>query len=114
MESSSVNDGQLAAHIRAHLPELRDAEARVAQVVLDQGAELASLTIGDVAALAGTAPSSVVRACQRLGFRGFQQLKLAAARQAPRPAAGQHPPPRTRPPGRWPTRCARPARRWTG
>ncbi|MDH6120389.1 RpiR family carbohydrate utilization transcriptional regulator [Kitasatospora sp. GAS204A] len=91
MESSSVNDGQLAAHIRAHLPELRDAEARVAQVVLDQGAELASLTIGDVAALAGTAPSSVVRACQRLGFRGFQQLKLAAARQAPRPAAGQHP-----------------------
>lgn len=85
MESSSVSGGQLAAHVRAHLPGLRDAEARVAQVVLDQGADLPNLTIGDVAALAGTAPSSVVRACQRLGFRGFQQLKLAAARQAPRP-----------------------------
>ncbi|MGF1429003.1 MurR/RpiR family transcriptional regulator [Kitasatospora sp. LaBMicrA B282] len=86
MESSSVSGNQLAAHIRAHLPELREAEARVAQVVLDQGADLVELTVGDVAALAGTASSSVVRACQRLGFRGFQQLKLAAARQAPRPA----------------------------
>lgn len=76
----------LAAHIRAHLPGLRDAEARVARVVLDQGAELVRLSVSDVAALAGTAPSSVVRACQRLGFRGFQELKIAAAREAPRPA----------------------------
>ncbi|GGS73626.1 RpiR family transcriptional regulator [Streptomyces tanashiensis] len=75
--------GGLAAHIRAHLSELRDTEARVAQVVLDKGAELVHLSVSDVAALAGTAPSSVVRACQRLGFRGYQELKIAAARQAP-------------------------------
>ncbi|MCX4744258.1 MurR/RpiR family transcriptional regulator [Kitasatospora sp. NBC_01287] len=85
MESSSAQGGRLAAHVRAHLPELREAEQRVARVVLEQGPGLADLTIGDVATLAGTAPSSVVRACQRLGFRGFQQLKIAAAQQAPRP-----------------------------
>ncbi|MFG2621217.1 MurR/RpiR family transcriptional regulator [Streptomyces sp. NPDC048507] len=78
--------GGLAAHIRAHLPELRETEARVARVVLDQGAELVHLSVSDVATLAGTAPSSVVRACQRLGFRGYQELKIAAARQAPAPA----------------------------
>jgi RpiR family carbohydrate utilization transcriptional regulator len=90
MENDSSKSGggrlQLSAHVRAHLPELRDTEARVAQVVLDQGAELLHLSVSDVAALARTAPSSVVRACQRLGFRGYQELKLAAAQQAPRPA----------------------------
>ncbi|WP_405359394.1 MurR/RpiR family transcriptional regulator [Kitasatospora sp. NBC_00085] len=78
-------ESQLAAHIRAHLGELRGTEARVAQVVLDRGADLVRLSVSDVAELAGTASSSVVRACQRLGFRGYQELKIAAVRQAPAP-----------------------------
>ncbi|MFJ3202591.1 MurR/RpiR family transcriptional regulator [Streptomyces sp. NPDC086989] len=83
MEIDSTVRGGLAAHVRAHLSGLRETEARVAQVVLDKGAELVHLSVSDVAALAGTAPSTVVRACQRLGFRGYQELKIAAARQAP-------------------------------
>ncbi|MEV7416211.1 MurR/RpiR family transcriptional regulator [Streptomyces sp. NPDC089919] len=83
MEMDSASGAGLAAHVRAHLSGLRETEARVAQVVLDKGAELVHLSVSDVAALAGTAPSSVVRACQRLGFRGYQELKIAAARQAP-------------------------------
>ncbi|WP_406197037.1 MurR/RpiR family transcriptional regulator [Kitasatospora sp. NBC_01560] len=79
-------ESQLAAHVRAHLGELRGSEARVAQVVLDRGADLVHLSVSDVAELAGTASSSVVRACQRLGFRGYQELKIAAVRQAPAPA----------------------------
>ncbi|MFD9455262.1 MurR/RpiR family transcriptional regulator [Streptomyces sp. NPDC059985] len=85
MEIHSAPGGGLAAHIRSRLPELRETEARVARVVLDKGAELVHLSVSDVAALAGTAPSSVVRACQRLGFRGYQELKINAARQAPAP-----------------------------
>ncbi|MEV7600851.1 MurR/RpiR family transcriptional regulator [Kitasatospora sp. NPDC089797] len=76
-------ESRLAAQIRSRLGELRGTEARVAQVVLDRGTDLVHLSVSDVAALAGTAPSSVVRACQRLGFRGFQELKIAAARHAP-------------------------------
>ncbi|MGE7437507.1 hypothetical protein [Kitasatospora sp. NPDC001175] len=45
------------------------------------------LSVSDVAELANTAPSSVVRACQRLGFRGYQEIKIEAAREAPRPPA---------------------------
>ncbi len=90
MEIYSASPGaglqQLSAHIRAHLPELRETEARVARVFLEQGSELVRLSVSDVAGLAGTAPSSVVRACQRLGFRGYQEVKIAAARQAPRTA----------------------------
>ncbi|MBV2153263.1 MurR/RpiR family transcriptional regulator [Kitasatospora sp. SUK 42] len=79
-------ESQLAARIRARLGELRGSEARVAQVVLDRGTGLVHLSVSDVATLAGTAPSSVVRACQRLGFRGYQELKIAAALHAPSPA----------------------------
>lgn len=96
MEIHSTYPGGLAAHIRAHLSELRDTEARVAQVVLDKGADLVRLSVSDVAALAGTAPSSVVRACQRLGFRGYQELKIVAAAQAPAPEPSREPDPAAR------------------
>ncbi|MEU8542141.1 MurR/RpiR family transcriptional regulator [Streptomyces sp. NPDC048717] len=87
MEHNSESGGRLAARIRARLPELRETEARVARTVLDQGPALVHLSVSDVAALAGTAPSTVVRACQRLGFRGFQELKIEAARIVTEPPA---------------------------
>ncbi|WP_431906959.1 MurR/RpiR family transcriptional regulator [Nonomuraea jabiensis] len=74
----------LRATVRARLSGLHDAEARVAQVVLDQGAGLVHLSVSDVARLAGTSASTVVRACRRLGFGGYQELKIASAREAPR------------------------------
>ncbi|MFI8811808.1 MULTISPECIES: MurR/RpiR family transcriptional regulator [unclassified Streptomyces] len=83
MEQNSAPGYSLTSHLRARLPELRETEARVAQVILDQGPDLVALSVSDVAKLAGTASSSVVRACQRLGFRGYQELKIAAARQIP-------------------------------
>ncbi|MFD9421880.1 MULTISPECIES: MurR/RpiR family transcriptional regulator [unclassified Streptomyces] len=83
MEQNSAPGYSLTSHLRARLPELRETEVRVAQVILDQGPDLVALSVSDVAKLAGTASSSVVRACQRLGFRGYQELKIAAARQVP-------------------------------
>ncbi|WP_189314769.1 MurR/RpiR family transcriptional regulator [Streptomyces brasiliensis] len=88
-DARAVDVQNLAAHVRARLPQLRDAEARVAQVLLDQGPELVRLSVSDVAAMAHTAPSSVIRACQRLGFRGYQEVKITAAREAPRPTTPQ-------------------------
>ncbi|WP_433341839.1 MurR/RpiR family transcriptional regulator [Streptomyces sp. CA-253872] len=85
-QNSEKIPADLAAHIRSHLSGLSGAEARVAHTVLDLGERLVGLSVSEVAALAETAPSSVVRTCQRLEFRGFQELKIAAARQAPRPA----------------------------
>jgi DNA-binding MurR/RpiR family transcriptional regulator len=85
MEQNS-GGGRLSAQIRARLPELPETEARVAQVVLDQGTALVRLSVSDVAALAGTASSTVVRACKRLGFRGvtstLDTTALAAAADA--------------------------------
>ncbi|EDY42687.2 MurR/RpiR family transcriptional regulator, partial [Streptomyces sp. SPB074] len=84
-QNSEKSPADLAAHIRSRLSGLSGAEARVAHTVLDLGERLVGLSVSEVAALAETAPSSVVRTCQRLEFRGFQELKIAAARQAPHP-----------------------------
>jgi len=44
-------------------------------------------SVSEVAAAAGTSASTVVRACHRLGFSGFQELKLAIAQDGGSPIA---------------------------
>jgi len=83
-----AGEGGTLPRIRALLPSLIPSDARVARVILDDPGRVIHLSVGDVAQEARTSPSTVVRCCQRLGFRGFQHLKIALAQQgaAPVPA----------------------------
>jgi RpiR family carbohydrate utilization transcriptional regulator len=65
--------------VRALLPSLNRSDALVARVVVEDPMRVVHLSVQELAQEAGVAPSSVVRCCQRLGFRGFQQLKIALA-----------------------------------
>ncbi len=56
------------------------ADGKVAHAVLELGDDVCYRSISEVAVAAGVAESTVVRACKRLGFVGFQDLKLAVAR----------------------------------
>jgi DNA-binding MurR/RpiR family transcriptional regulator len=58
--------------VRAASGSLPPSEARVVQVLLSRGVEV-------MAAVAQTGVSTVVRACQSLGFKGFQAAKIALA-----------------------------------
>jgi RpiR family carbohydrate utilization transcriptional regulator len=73
--------GPIAAGIQNRLPELSPVESRVAQAILEQGDRLIYQSASEVSALAGAALSTVVRTCQALGFKGFQDLKLSLARE---------------------------------
>lgn len=79
--ATTVVPGGVLARIRAQLPGLTAVDRRVANYVLAHHARVTDLSVSDVAAAAGTAASSVVRCCQRLGFKGFHELKLALARE---------------------------------
>lgn len=79
VEFRSAND-DLSALIRSRLPSLRESERRVAELVLQRRAGVADMSVVDVREAAGVASSTVVRACQRLGFHGFHELRMAAAR----------------------------------
>jgi len=68
--------------IEAHLPALIPSEQRVARAFAEHPGEMALLSVAEVAERAGTSPSTVIRACQSLGFRGFQHLRLLLLRDA--------------------------------
>jgi DNA-binding MurR/RpiR family transcriptional regulator len=60
--------------------ELPPAERRAADVLLARFDDLDGETTGSIASAAGVDPATVVRTSRRLGFDGFEALKLAAAR----------------------------------
>ncbi len=68
------------ARIQTLLPTLQPSERRVAEVFLarpEWTIEASSQEVGDAA---GVSRATVVRACQRLGFTGYPQLRVLLAR----------------------------------
>jgi RpiR family transcriptional regulator, carbohydrate utilization regulator len=68
--------GEVTARLRAATGAMRDSERRVVELILDQPEVVADSSVSEVAGLARTATSTVVRACQTAGFKGFHELKL--------------------------------------
>lgn len=60
---------------------LQPTERRVVDLVLDDVAGAVEATAQEIADRAGVARSSVIRTCQRLGYRGYPQLRVALARE---------------------------------
>ncbi|TVT09083.1 MurR/RpiR family transcriptional regulator [Amycolatopsis bartoniae] len=56
---------------------LPPSEARAVRVLLERGSDVVRLSVSEVATAAGTGVGTVVRACQSLGFKGFQDAKIA-------------------------------------
>ncbi|MEN3284310.1 MAG: hypothetical protein V7607_5450 [Solirubrobacteraceae bacterium] len=82
------------ASARSLLPSLQASDARVARLILDEPDAVVYRSVTEVAEAAGTSTATVVRCSQKLGFRGFHDLKLALAREratfeaiAPEPTA---------------------------
>lgn len=67
------------ARIRAILPGMTPAEARVGQVLQSDPAAASALNVTELAEQASTSAATVVRAARRLGFEGYPQLRLALA-----------------------------------
>lgn len=74
----------LIARIRALGPSLSRAGNAIAGVVLAAPASVIQMTVTDLAAETGTSVGSVVRFCQDIGLRGFQDLKLQIAAETSR------------------------------
>lgn len=70
------------ARIRAGCSALGPSERRVAMILVERPADVVEWSAAEVAAAADTSPATVVRACQSLGFSGFQHLRLELARTA--------------------------------
>src|SRR3979409_55380 len=59
---------------------LRAAEQRVADFILAHPDELIYLTVTELAERTNTSESTVVRLCQKIGYKGYQEFKIVLAR----------------------------------
>jgi len=59
---------------------LRAAEQRVADFILRHPEELIHLTVTELAERTQTSESTVVRLCQKIGYKGYQEFKIMLAR----------------------------------
>ena len=79
VEAPARAPGAVAERVRAASGSMPPAEARAVQALLGRGAEVIHTSVTEIAAAAETGVATVVRACQSLGFKGFQAAKIALA-----------------------------------
>lgn len=75
--------------IRQSLPNLRPAEARIAEAVLADPAAVVGKTITELAALVGTSQATVVRFCRAVGYAGYPDFRIDLAQATSRRAVEQ-------------------------
>ncbi|ALJ22123.1 MurR/RpiR family transcriptional regulator [Microbacterium sp. No. 7] len=85
-------DVTVLARVRAAMPALGPSETRVAGIVLSRPDDVVEWSTAELAQAAATSTATVIRACQNLGFRGFQHLRLELARSAPLVPRGEEGP----------------------
>lgn len=74
-------DDPVLLRVRSLLPSLQPGEAKVAEVILSSQDLVVYRSVSEVAELAQTSTATVVRCAQTLGYKGFQALKIALARE---------------------------------
>ncbi|MGW3954866.1 MurR/RpiR family transcriptional regulator, partial [Streptomyces sp. NPDC004752] len=72
--------GEFVTRAQAALPNLGATDKRVIELILSDPEAVVRGSVTELAQKAGVAQSSAVRACQRIGYRGYQDVKLAITR----------------------------------
>lgn len=73
-----IDDNLLETIVRME-DRLRKSDRRVARVVLDQPAEVVSMTLATLARTAGVSEPTVIRFCTAIGCEGFRDLRVKLA-----------------------------------
>ncbi len=81
MSWTGNSDASPTARIATVRNALLPSEEKFIQLLLDDPAAAVENTAQEIADRAGVARSTVIRACQRLGYRGYPQLRVALTRE---------------------------------
>jgi DNA-binding MurR/RpiR family transcriptional regulator len=76
--------------INAAVSKLRDSEKKIVEFIEQNKEEIIHISITELAERSDTSESSVVRLCKRLGYKGFQDLKIHLAREVVAPEKQIH------------------------
>jgi RpiR family carbohydrate utilization transcriptional regulator len=89
MGGTPIQDPGVRSRLRDAYGDLTPAQRRLAEFLLENIAVASDFTITDLAGAAGVSIGTISQLCRRLGLRGYQDLRLALARDAEASAAGQ-------------------------
>jgi DNA-binding MurR/RpiR family transcriptional regulator len=78
------------ARLQAVLPRLAPKARRIADFIASRPSDVVHMSITEVAEATNASEGSVIGLCQQLGARGFQQLKIALARDLVQPVQFIH------------------------
>ncbi|WP_040978552.1 MurR/RpiR family transcriptional regulator [Oceanobacillus jeddahense] len=91
MNDLNVNKNPgLFTRLEAIEPKLKGAEKKVVRFIEKNREEIIHLSITEVAERSQTSESSVVRLCKRLGYKGFQDMKIHFAKEVISPEKQIH------------------------
>ncbi|MDO8358740.1 MAG: MurR/RpiR family transcriptional regulator [Devosia sp.] len=76
--------------LRALRGDLPPTAGRIADFLIDHAADVVHMSVTEVAERTGSSEGSVVGLCQQVGARGFQQVKIALARDLVQPVQFIH------------------------
>ncbi|GAA1189996.1 MurR/RpiR family transcriptional regulator [Streptomyces hebeiensis] len=76
----SLLSGEFVTRAQTALPRLGITDKKVIELILSDPEAVVRGSVTELAQKAGVAQSSAVRACQRIGYRGYQDVKLAITR----------------------------------
>ena len=68
-------------NLRTLLPSLPENHARIAHFIMLNPAEFLDVDARKIGYLCGTSQATVVRFCQRIGYRGLSEMKKVLARE---------------------------------
>lgn len=88
--NAQVERPKILAQIEAVRPQLGAAMRRVADFVLEHPEQVIHLSVTEVAEQAGTSEATVVRLCQLLGLKGYQDFKIRLSRSLVAPLKSLH------------------------
>jgi DNA-binding MurR/RpiR family transcriptional regulator len=78
------------ARIKTHYGKFSDKERKIADYILDNPEKIIHSSINQVAEDLGVADSTVFRFCKRIGFKGYQAMKIALASEIVTPMKDIH------------------------
>ncbi|QRG70592.1 MurR/RpiR family transcriptional regulator [Brevibacillus choshinensis] len=81
---------ELHAKINSYVKSLTKSEQKVAQFVLERFDEILHLSVTDLAEQANVGETTVLRFCRKLEFKGYQEFKLALAKNTVNPLSNLH------------------------
>ncbi|MGM0753133.1 MAG: MurR/RpiR family transcriptional regulator [Bacillota bacterium] len=80
MHAQTASKSKLGGLINSYFPSLTKSEQKVAAVVLDQMEKALYYSVTDLADVAEVGETTVLRFCRKIGMKGYQEFKLAIAK----------------------------------